>query len=122
MCFYLMFLISVFLLQLKKYINEYRNVKHLLLRKSDFQIFDFLEKFFLKKWTNFEEQKVTRNIQGNVYFGIIVFSCLSSTNLFLRFFLIFFAQEIKGFYQKSLGNEVDLIDIMNVSSYILAKN
>ena len=33
-----------------------------------------------------------------------------------------FAREIKGFYQRSLGNEVDFRDIMNVSPNILAKN
>ena len=33
----------------------------------------------LKKCTSFEEQKGTRYIRGKVYFGIIVFSCLSST-------------------------------------------
>ena len=76
----------------------------------------------LKKCTNFEEQKGTRYIRGNVYFGIIVFSCLSSTKPCLRFLLICFAREIKGFYQSSLGNEVDFRDIMNVSLNILAKN
>ena len=38
------------------------------------------------------------------------------------FFLICFAREIKGFYQSSLGNEVDFRDMMNVSPKILAKN
>ena len=33
-----------------------------------------------KKCISFEEQKVTSYIRGNIYFGIIVFSCLSSTN------------------------------------------
>ena len=54
-------------------------------------------------------------IWGNVYFGIIVFGCLSSTNPCLRFLLICFAREIKGFYQISLGNEVDFRDIISVS-------
>ena len=76
----------------------------------------------MKKCTTFEEQKGTRYIRGNVYFGIIVFSCLSSTKPCLRFLLICFAREIKGFYQSSLGNEVDFMDIMNVSPNILAKN
>ena len=35
----------------------------------------------MKKCTSFEEQKGTRYIWGNVYFGIIVFSWLSSTKL-----------------------------------------
>ena len=52
-------------------------------------------------------------------FGIIIFSCLSSTKPFLRFR---FVREIKDFYQSSLGNEVDLGDILNVSPNILAKN
>ena len=76
----------------------------------------------LKKCASFEEQKRTRYLRGNVYFGIIVFSCLLSTKPCLRFLLICFDQEIKGFYQSSLGNEVDFTDIMNVSPNILAKN
>ena len=35
---------------------------------------------------------------------------------------ISFDREIEGFYQSSLGNEVDFTDIMNVSLNILAKN
>ena len=79
----------------------------------------------MKKCTGAEELKGTRYVRGNVYFGIIVFSCLSSTTPCLRFLLIgffCFAREIKGFYQSSLGNEVDFRDIMNVSPIILAKN
>ena len=76
----------------------------------------------MKKCTSFEKQKGTRYIQGNVYFGIIVFSCLSSAKLYLRFLLICFAPEIKSFYRSSLGNEVDFRDIMNLSPNILAKN
>ena len=76
----------------------------------------------MKKCTSFEEQKGTRYIRGNVYFGIIVFSCLSSTRLCPRFLLICFAREIKGFYQSSLGNEVDFRGIVNVFSNILAKD
>ena len=58
-------------------------------------------------------------IRGNVYFGITVFSCLSSTKSCLEFVLICFDWEIKGFYQSSLGNEVDFTNIMNVSPNIL---
>ena len=58
----------------------------------------------------------------NFYFGSFVLSHLSSTKLSLRFLLICFAWEIKGFYQSSLGNEVDVRDIMNVPPNILAKN
>ena len=75
----------------------------------------------LKKCFSFDEQKGRRYIRGKVYFGIIVFSCLSSTKPCLRFLLICFAWEIKGFYQSSLGNEVDFKDIINVSPNILAK-
>ena len=82
----------------------------------------FSRKENLKKCTSFEEQKNTRNIPGNVYFGIIVFSYLSSTEPCLRFLLIYFAWEVKGLYQSYSGNEVDFKDIMNVSPNILAKN
>ena len=82
----------------------------------------FCRKENLKKCTRFEEQKGTGYIPENVNFGIIIFSCLSSTEPGLKFLLICFAREIKGFYQSSLGNEVDFTDIMNVSPNILAKN
>ena len=76
----------------------------------------------MKKCTSFDEQRGTSHIRENFYFGIIVFSCLSSTNPCLRFLLICFAREIKGFYQSLLGNEVDFTDIMSVSPNILATN
>ena len=82
---------------------------------------NFLERKF-EGMSSFVEQKCTRNIQGNVYFGIIVFSCLLSKKLCLRLSLICFAQVIKGFYQSSLENEVDFRDIMNASPDTLAKN
>ena len=47
----------------------------------------------MKKCTSFEGQKGTRYIWGNVYFGIIVFTCLSSTKACLRFFLNLFYSE-----------------------------
>ena len=75
----------------------------------------------MKKSTSFEEQKRTRYIRGNVYFGIVDFSCLSSTKPCLRFLLIYFSRKIKGFYQSSLGNEVDFRNIMNVSPNICQK-
>ena len=90
--------------------------------KPTFSKLQFSRKENLKKCTSFEEQKGTRYIRGNVYFGIIVFSCLSSTKPCLRFLLICFARDIKGFYQSSLENEVDFTNIMNVSPNILAKN
>ena len=82
----------------------------------------FSRKENLKKSASFEEQKGTSYIRGNVYFDIIVFSCLSSTEWCLRFLLDCFVREIKGFYQSSLRNEVDSRDIINVSSNILANN
>ena len=67
----------------------------------------FSRKENLKKCTGFEEQKGARYIQENVYFVIIIFSYLFSTNLCPRFLLICFAQEIKSFNMKSFRNEVD---------------
>ena len=61
----------------------------------------------MKNSTSFEEQKVVKYIQKNVYFGIIVFSCLSSTKPCFIFLLICFSWEIKGISQRSLGNEID---------------
>ena len=75
----------------------------------------------MKKCTSSKEQEGTRYIWGKVYSGIIAFSCLSSVKLCLRFILICFAQEIKSFYQSSLGNMVDFRDTMDVSPDILAK-
>ena len=90
--------------------------------KLTFSKLRFSRKENLKKCTSFEEQKGTRYIRENVYFGIIIFSCLSSTKPCLRFLLNCFVREIKGFNQSSLGNEVDFRDIMNVFPNILAKN
>ena len=99
--------------------------KHLLLRKTDVlktcRKLTFLEKKFLKKCTNFEDQKDTRYIRENVYFDIIIFSCLSSTKSCLRFLLNCFVRDIKGFYHSSLGNGVGFRDIVNVSPYSVAK-
>ena len=72
----------------------------------------------MKKYTSFEEKKGTSCIRGNVYFGITVLS----TNPCLRFLLICFTREIKGFYRSSFGNDVDFTNIMNISPNILAKN
>ena len=54
--------------------------------KLTFSKLRFFRKKTLKKCTNPEEQKGTRYIRGNVNNDIIVFSCLSSTKLCLRFF------------------------------------
>ena len=96
--------------------NRCSLIKHLLLRKTD------VLKSLIFSERKFEEQKGTRYIRGNGYFGIIVFICLSSTKQCLRYLLICFVREIKGFYQSSLGNDVDFTDIMKVSPNILAKN
>ena len=90
--------------------------------KLTFSNLQFYRKENLKKCTSFEVQKGNRYIRKNIYFGIIVFSCLFSTKLGLIFILICFHRETKGFYQSFLGNEVDFTDIMNVSPNILAKN
>ena len=76
----------------------------------------------MKRCTSFEVQKGTRYIRRDVYFAIIVFSCLSSTKAGLRFILICFARDIKDFYQSSLENKVDFRDIMNVLPNIFTKN
>ena len=65
----------------------------------------------LKKYTSFEVRKCTMYIQGNIHFGIIFFSCPLSKNVWLRFVLICFAAKIESFYQSSLGNEVDFMNI-----------
>ena len=84
-------------------------------KKLTFSKLRFSPKEKLRKCTNFEKQKGTRYIRGNVYICIIVFSCVSPTKPCLRFLLNYFLREIKGFYQSSVGNEVDFRDIMNVS-------
>ena len=83
---------------------------------------NFSERKFEEIYTKVDKQKGTSCIWGNVYFGIIVFSCLLSTKPCLRFLLICFAREIKGFYQTSFGKEVNFRDIMNISPNILARN
>ena len=75
----------------------------------------------LKKCTAFEEQKGTEYIRGNLYFDIILFRSLSSTKPCLRFLLIRFTWEIKGFYHSSWENEVDFKEIMYVSPKISAQ-
>ena len=82
---------------------------------------NFLDRKFQEMY-QFEEQKGASYIWANVYFGIIVFSYIYSTKPCLGFLLICFAQEIKGFYQSSLENEVDFRDITNVFPNFLVKN
>ena len=62
-----------------------------------FSKLQFSLKVNLQKCTSFEEEKSTRYVWRNVYFDIIVFSCLSSTKPFPR----------DNFYQNSLENEVN---------------
>ena len=69
--------------------------------KLTFSNLRFSRKENLKKCTSLEEQKGTRYIRGNVCFGVIEFSCLSSTKPYLRFLLICFVREIKAFNQSS---------------------
>ena len=54
---------------------------------------DFSERKF-EESTSFEEQKGTRYIRENVYFGIIIFSCLSSSKPCLGFLLNCFARRV----------------------------
>ena len=117
-----MFLMDV-LLQLKKNGLIWKGMSNIYYWEKLISKFRFSRKENLKKCTNFEEQKGTRYIWGNVYIGIIVISCFSTTKSCFRFFFLnCFVREIKGFYQSSYGNEVGFRDIMNVSSNIFAKN
>ena len=68
------------------------------------------------------KSKKIHGIFGETFIFIIVFSCPSSKKPCLRFLFVCSAREIKGFYQSSVGNEVDFRDIMNVSPNIFAKN
>ena len=52
-----------------------------------------------------KSKKIKRLIQGNIYFGIIVFGRLSFKKPCLRFPSICFVQEIKGFYWFHWQNE-----------------
>ena len=102
-----------------------RNVKHLLLRKTDvLKTSIFSEGKFEENALTFNSKKVQGIFGegGDVHIRIIVFSCLSSTKQCLRFLLNCFVREIKAFYQSCFGNEIDFSDIMNVSLNILAKN
>ena len=93
--------------------------KHLLLRETDVRKFCRKSKFLRKKICRNTLALRNKRVQGmlgkNVCFGIIIFSCLSSTKLCLCFLLDCFIRQIKVFYQSLLGNEVDFRDIMNVS-------
>ena len=92
-----------------------RSVTHLLLWKTDILKTSILLGRKFEEMHFLSRAKRQRYICGIVGFGIIVFSCLSFTKPCLRFLLICFDQEIKGFYQGSLGKEGDSTDIMNIS-------
>ena len=91
------------------------------MKQLTFSKLGFSRKQNLKKGTSFEEPKGTRYI-GETFILALLSSAVFRVQNCLRFLLICFAREIKGFYQSSSGNKVDLTDIMNVSPNILAKN
>ena len=74
----------------------------------------------MTKCTSFEEQKYGRCIRENVWHCYPLLTFVWKP--YLRFLLNCFVRQIKGFYQGSLGSEVDFRDTMSVSQYILAKN
>ena len=90
--------------------------------KLTFQNFDFLGK---KIWRNAVALK-SKKVQG--IFGETLSLALSSSAVFRlqkyvsAFFSLFCSGDKKGFYQISLGNEIDFTGIMNFSPNILAKN
>ena len=94
-----------------------------MLKKLTFSNIWYSRRENLKKCTSFGEQKKVQGIFGGIYLQLpLVFSCFSSTKQCLRFHLIGFAWEIKGFYQSSLEIEVDFTNILNNFPNILAKN
>ena len=80
-------------------------------------------KFLGKKiWRNalaLKSKKVQGIIRENLILTLLSSAVFRLQNRVLNFFC--FVWEIKGFYQGSLGNEVDFRDIMNVSPNTLAK-
>ena len=100
--------------------------KHLLLRKTDVLKTCWKSKFLRKKiWRNALPFCKSKKVQG-IFWETFISALLSSAVFRLqncrRFLVNCFAREIKGFYRSSLGNEVDFMDVMNVSPNILAKN
>ena len=99
-----------------------RNVKYLLLRKIDVLKTSIFSETILEEMHLTSKSKNRYKVySGNVYIGIIVFTCLSSTKPCLRILLNCFVREIKGFYQSSFRNEVEFGDIMTVSLNTLAR-
>ena len=81
----------------------------------------FLRKKIWRNALDLNSKKLQDIIRGNIYFDIIVFSCLSFPKSCLEFLLISFAREIKGFYQISWGNEIDFTNMMYISPKISAQ-
>ena len=96
-----------------------RHVKHLLLRKTD------VLKTFIFSGRKFEEiQWFWRAERYKVYLGKFWHYFLQLSFVYKtlsQIYFNFFCSGIKGFYQSSLGNEVEFTDIMNVSPNILNK-
>ena len=104
-----------------KEINRY--IKHLLLKKLTFSKLRFYRKENLKRCTTLEEQEGTRYIRETFGIALLSSAIFRLRKLCLRFLLLIGLDwEIKGFYQSSVGNEVDFTDIMNASPNILTKN
>ena len=76
----------------------------------------------MKKCTSFEQQKGTRYIFGKTFILAFLSSAVFRPQNRFSDFLSCFVRETKGFYQSSLGNEVDFRDMINVSPDILNKN
>ena len=84
------------------------------------------EKFSERKFEEIALALKSKKVQG-IFRETFILALLSSAFINLQnhvsdFLLICFSQEIKGFYQSSLGNEFDFRDIMNASPNILAKH
>ena len=72
--------------------------KHLLLKKTEVINQNMSKTYIsrkenLKNYASFEEQKCTGYVREKLHFGIITFSCLSSTKLCLIFLLNCFVRK-----------------------------
>ena len=79
-----------------------RNVKHLLLRKTDVLKTSIFSERKFEEMHNFKEQKGACMF-GDFYICIIVFSCLTSTKPCLRFLLNCLFQGHNERFPKYLG-------------------
>ena len=99
--------------------------KHLILRKPDVLKTCRKSKFLRKEnWRNALALK-KKKAQGK--FGKTFMLRLLSKLFFVQktcliFLLNYFVSKIKGFYQSSLGNEIEFREIMNVSQISWLKN